>query len=83
MDNKIDKIITLQNGNKYYIVNQGVYLENVYYFVVKVNDEETEFLNEGHIVEQISDNPLQLIKVSDPELLEVLMKHLMFNQEEA
>ena len=82
MENRIDKLITLESGSKYYIVNQGTYLEKNYYFVVKVNEEETDFINEGYIVEEINDNPLQLKRVEDKELLQTLLKYLAFDIKE-
>lgn len=82
MENIIDNVIELQNGNKYFVLNQGTYREKNYYFVIKVNDEETDFENEGYFVEEVNSDPLTLVKVKDKELLNVLIRFLAFKVEQ-
>lgn len=82
MKNIIDNIVVLENGSKYYVVNQANYLNKGYYFVIKVNEEETDFENEGYFVEEVSSDPLTLVRVEDPNLLKVLIKYLAFEKKE-
>ena len=72
MENLIHSIITLDNQEKYIVLNQATYQGNSYYFVAKVTD------NEEDIVEESGEKRVQLVK--DEKIIALLTKY--FQKEE-
>ena len=75
MENKIDKLITLDNENKYMIVDQGNYNGKCYFLVNKLDNEEnlTDIFS---IVEENIDNNEKIISsVKDENLLKALANY--------
>ncbi len=76
MENKISKIFTLADNSKYIVVKQAVYKGETYYLLSKINDEETDILNEFKFVKEIvSAEDTFLKEVEDKNILTILIKH--------
>lgn len=77
MENKINKIMVLNNNKKYIVINQAIYKGVNYYFVVGITDNEEDVTDEFRIVQEIVENGKSYIKdVNDPQLLELLARYL-------
>ncbi|MEG1495218.1 MAG: DUF1292 domain-containing protein [Bacilli bacterium] len=78
MTNRINTLITLDDGKKYAIINQAVYKGKSYLLVNAVNDEETDLLEDVQILEEKKDinGDMAVDQVEDPALLELLAKYL-------
>lgn len=80
MENRINKIMTLKNGKKYVVLNQAIYKENNYFFVVGVEDNEEELTDEFRIIQEVNKDGKKFIKdVHDPDLINLLAKYLKPN----
>ena len=77
MENKINKIITLSNSDRYMIMDQGNYNGKSYYLVCKVaeNDELLEVFN---ILE--NDNE-KITNVENQELFKALLEYFQKRNE--
>lgn len=74
MKNNINKIITLDNKDKYVVVDQGNYDGKPYYLLAKL-DENGDLTGKVSVVE---DNNGRIESVTEPDLLEALVKY--FNE---
>lgn len=75
MENKIDKIITLEDGNKYMIVDQGNYNNKCYFMTSKLNNEGN-LTDTFSIVEEIVENGVSsVLTVKDERLLKALAEY--------
>ncbi len=69
-----DKIILLEDNSKYVVTNQTNYNGKDYFLVMGVDSEETTITNEIAILDQtISGDDIYVNKVSDPELIKILV----------
>lgn len=76
MENIINSIITLEDNEKYIVLNQGVYENKTYYFVAKVTPDEEDILDEFGLLEEIEiDGKKAVIFVTDKKVIEVLTKY--------
>ena len=72
MENKIDKIITLADGNKYMIVDQGNYNGKCYFMTSKL-DNEGSLTDTFSIVEETIENGESILTtVKEEKLLKAL-----------
>ncbi len=78
MNNRINKIIVLENDQKYIVVNQAVYKNESYLLLNKVSDDEKEIETDILIVKEINDEDgsIHVELVTDPKLLDLLAKYL-------
>ena len=77
MENRINNILELANGEKYVVINQAVYKGTNYFLVAKVTDDEKDLVGDIKIVEEKLENGLLGISiVKDVKLLELLTKYL-------
>lgn len=78
MENRINKIIVLENNKKYIVVNQAIYKNESYLLVNEINDTEDELLEEVLILqEEMVDGELEVTEVTDNQLLDLLEKYLI------
>lgn len=78
MENRINKIIVLENNKKYIVVNQAIYKNESYLLVNEINDKEDELLEEVLILqEEMVDGELEVTEVTDNQLLDLLEKYLI------
>lgn len=77
MENRINKVITLKNGKKYVVLNQAIYKESNYFFVVGLKEDESDLTDEFRIVEEVNKDGKKFIKgVHDQSLINLLAKYL-------
>ena len=81
MENLINNILTLDNDEKYMVLNQAVYQNKNYFFVVRVSDDEEDVLDEFKLLEETEINgqkALQLVK--DENIIDLLTKYFQPKQ---
>ena len=77
MENRINSILELANGEKYVVINQAVYKGTNYFLVARVSDDEKDLVGEIKIVEEkLKDGLLGIQLVKDVKLIELLTKYL-------
>ena len=77
MENRINNVLELANGEKYVVINQAIYQNKNYYLVGKTTDDEEDLTGEIKVVEEVmQDNTLGVRIVKDPKLLDLLIKYL-------
>ncbi|MDD3241689.1 MAG: hypothetical protein PHQ64_02780 [Bacilli bacterium] len=77
MENKINKIIVLGNNKKYAVLNQAIYKDKNYFFVVGVTDDEEDLTDEFRILEEnVRDNKRFVSPVKDQATIDLLSKYL-------
>lgn len=75
MENKINKIITLDDGEKYMIIDQGNYNERCYFLTSKL-DNEDNLMDSFSIMEEIVENSEKLVSaVENKALLKALVDY--------
>ncbi len=77
MENRINKVMTLKNGQKYVVLNQAIYKDTNYFFVVGVSEDGTNVTDDFHIVEEVAKDGKHYIRdVEDQKMIELLSKYL-------
>ena len=77
MENRINSILELGNGEKYVVINQAVYKGTNFFLVARISDDEKDLTGEIKIVEEkLKDGLLGIELVKDVKLLELLTKYL-------
>lgn len=80
MENRINKIMTLTDGKKYIILNQAIYKENNYFFVVRVSDDLVNIEEEFRIIEEVKKDGKRYIRdVKDEKMIKLLSKYLQIS----
>ena len=75
MDNKIDKIITLDNEVKYMIIDQGNYNGKCYFLVSKLDNDENLTDIFSIVEENIVNDEKIISSVKDENLLKALANY--------
>lgn len=76
MENLINSIVTLDNNEKYIVINQAVYKSKSYFFVAKVTPDEEEVQDEFKLLEEVEvDGKKGLQLVTDPKIIDLLVKY--------
>ena len=77
MENRINSVLELTNGEKYVVINQAIYQGRNYFLVGKVTDDEEDLTGEIKVVEEVTqDNTMGIRIVKDEKLLDLLIKYL-------
>lgn len=77
MTNKINHILTLDDGLKFLVINQVIYRNTNYYFVARITDDESDITGEYRIVEEIKKGEdIYLSTVKDAETIRTLAEYL-------
>ena len=77
MENRINKIMTLTDGKKYRRLNQAIYKETNYFFVVRVSEDLTNIEEEFRIIEEVKKDDKRYIRdVKDEKMIKLLSKYL-------
>lgn len=77
MTNKINHILTLDDGLKFLVINQVIYRNTNYYFVARITDDESDITGEYRIVEEIKKGEdIYLSTVKDAETVRTLAEYL-------
>lgn len=83
MENLINHILTLDTDEKYMVLNQAIYQNKNYFFVVKVTADEEEVEDEFKLLEEIETNGEKaVVVVKDERIIELLTKYFKPKEEE-
>lgn len=76
MENRTNQIIELGDGTKYIIIRHLVFKDESYYISNRITDDENDLLEEVMIMHEVKkDGKLFIEKVTDPELLQVIINN--------
>lgn len=76
MENLINSIITLDNNEKYIVINQAIYQGKNYFLVAKVTEDEEEVTDEIKFLQSTEiDGKNALELVTDEKIIELLSKY--------
>jgi hypothetical protein len=76
MENIINHILTLDNDQKYMVLNQAIYQNKNYFLVVKVTENEEEVLDEFKLLEETEVNGEKAVMVvKDEKIIQLLTKY--------
>lgn len=77
MENRIDQIITIENGQKYMILHQAIYNGTNYYVCTAVTEDETDLTDNFVLFEEVKDNDKYFLKiVEDENMAKFIFQHL-------
>ena len=77
MENRINHIITLDNGKKYFILKQAIYKGDNFFVVAEVTDDEQNLTNNFLILHETKEDGKNIVRVEqDKEVLAIILKHL-------
>ena len=76
MENRINSILELENGEKYVVLNQAVYQDRNYYLVAQTTDDENDITGDIKFCEETKEDGIIAIKlVKDTKLIALLAKY--------
>lgn len=89
MENRINKIMELADGNKYVVIKQAIYKNENYYVAARVNDDETDIMdienpdekNLRVLHELIYEGNPSVEDVTDPDLFKLIIKYVGLEEE--
>lgn len=77
MENKINHVVELDNGKKYFILKQAIYLNENYFVVAEVTDDGEDLKENFLVLHETKDNGEAYVKIeTDPKVLQIVLKHL-------
>ena len=77
MENRINKIMTLKDGKKYIVLNQAIYKDTNYFFVVRITEDGEDVTDEFRIIEEVLKDEKRYIRdVRDEKMIQLLSKYL-------
>ncbi len=77
MENRINHIITLDNGKKYFILKQAIYKGDNFFVAAEVTDDEQNLTNNFLILHETKEDGKSIVRVEqDKEVLAIILKHL-------
>lgn len=83
MENRINQVITLENGKKYFILKQAVYKKENYFVTAEVTDDEKDLKDNFLVFHKTMENGTDYVHIeNDPKVLEVILKWAMEDDEE-
>lgn len=78
MQNELFKVLEFADGTKWFVIGITNYNNETYKYLIKVNNEESDFLDEFLLVKYyIKDGEEYIVKVSDPQISEAVMLKIM------
>lgn len=76
MENLINSVITLDNDEKYIVLNQATYQGKNYFFVAKTTPDEEDVLEEFKLLEETEVNGEKALQlVTDEKIIGLLTKY--------
>lgn len=77
MENRINNVVTLENGKKYFILKQAIYMNENYFVVAETNESEDDLKENFLILHETKQGDDTFVQVEkDPEVLQTILKHL-------
>ena len=76
--NNLFKILDFGDGTKWFIIGQTIYNNEDYKYLIRVTEDEEDFLNEFLLVKYYIQNKEEyIVKVTDPKISEEVMLKIM------
>ena len=72
----LNTVITLENNEKYIVLNETVYDDNKYYLVMGIDDNNQVIQSKVAIIKEIVEDDLYIEKINDSNLISELTKAL-------
>lgn len=83
MNNKINKVITLEDGKKLFVLKQAIYKGENYYMVAEVSKDGETLYDKFALLHEVNKDGSEFIEtVKDPKTAEILLSHISFEGEE-
>lgn len=77
MENRINQVMTLDNGKKYIILHQAIYNNENYYVCNGVTEDGNDINDEFLLLHEFKDNDKLTVElVEDADLSQFILKHL-------
>lgn len=77
MENRINKVVELDNGKKYFILKQAIYMNENYFVVSEVTDDGEDLKDTFLVLHETKVNDKIFINVEkNPQVLQIILKHL-------
>lgn len=77
MENLTNQVLTLDNGNMYFVLRQAVYKGKTYYFCAEVTKDGENFTNKFiFLVKLDNEANFSVEEVTDKNILSVLAKNI-------
>lgn len=77
MENRINQVMTLEDGRKYVILHQAIYNNDNYYVCSGVTDDENDVTEEFQLLHEMKNGEdISVELVSDPTLAKFILEHL-------
>lgn len=77
MENRINQVIELENGKKYFILKQAIYLNENYFIVAEVTEDGKDLKENFLVLHEIKEEGEPFVKIeTDPKTLQIILKHL-------
>jgi len=79
MESKVNKVIKLETGDKYVILRQAVYKNEVYYIAAKLDKDENPLANDiSFFHEVVFDGKEKVEQINDGDLIKYLYSYMQF-----
>ena len=77
MENRINKIVELGNGKKYFILKQAIYKGENYFVVAKVTEDGEDLEEKFAILHETKENGDTFIEFEkNPKTIQIILSHL-------
>lgn len=77
MENRINKVLELDNGKKYFILKQAIYMNENYFIVAEVTEDGEDLKDVFLVLHETKENGKIYINVEkNPQVLQIILKHL-------
>ena len=77
MENRINHVVELDNGKKYFILKQAIYMNDNYFIVAEVTEDEEDLKDNFLVLHETKENGEAFINIeTDPKVLQIILKHL-------
>lgn len=77
MENRINHIVELEDGKKYFILKQAIYLNENYYIVAEVTDDEEDLKEKFLVLHETKEKGDTFVQTeTDPKIIQIILKHL-------
>ncbi len=77
MENRINHGMELDDGKKYFILKQAIYMNDNYFIVAEVTEDGEDVKDKFLVLHETKEGDDRFVEIeSDPKTLQVILKHL-------